>query len=88
MKKKNNLIISIIFIAIFIIYIVWYVSLFKEEKEVQEPKQEVKEEEKYRIHFDVNGGNGNYDDLYVTYESMMPQINKEIPTREGYDFIG
>ncbi len=44
---------------------------------------------KYTITFNTNGGTGGQTgNLTVEYDSLMPTINKTIPTRSGYTFMG
>ena len=44
---------------------------------------------KYKIAFNINGGTGEVPPITeVTYEEMLPQIEEELPTREGYTFMG
>ena len=44
---------------------------------------------KYTISFNTNGGSGGQSSsLEVKYNEMVPNINKSIPTRSGYTFMG
>ncbi len=44
---------------------------------------------KYSVSFDLNGGNGKLPSkVSVKYDSMMPDIDKTIPTRSNYVFMG
>ena len=45
--------------------------------------------EKYKVTFDLNGGIGTKpSDVKVTNGKEMPNIETEIPTRKGYNFVG
>ena len=45
--------------------------------------------QKYKITFNINNGSGNTpSSVEVKYDEMMPKINKTIPTRSGYTFMG
>ena len=43
----------------------------------------------YRVSFNANGGiGGQTEDVYVKYNSSMPEITTIPPTRDGYQFTG
>ena len=43
----------------------------------------------YNVTFDKNGGTGNVPNSVIArYNQKMPTINKNIPTRSGYTFLG
>ena len=42
---------------------------------------------RYKVHFDANGGAGNMLDQEMTYDNITP-LNANIYTRTGYKFIG
>ena len=62
---------------------------WKENKiETLKPQEEVKEE-KYKITFNINGGSGSVPtSVEAIYAGKMPNIEKKIPTRSGYTFVG
>ncbi len=70
------------------LYAGWNKEVKEEPTKPEEPVQPPKEE-KYKVTFDINGGSGSVPvSINVKYGSIMPQIDKQLPTRSGYTFTG
>ena len=91
MNKKGNIIISILLVILSISLIsgglYYYFKAYKVKKETKdEPKEEVKVEEKYyKVTFNSNGGSSLEE---ITIKENEELTIPEAPTYKGYTFLG
>jgi uncharacterized repeat protein (TIGR02543 family) len=43
---------------------------------------------KYKISFNLNDGTGDNSSINATYGELLPKLNRNNPTKEGYEFLG